>query len=398
MKLLDHQKKALNRMHNGCILNGGVGSGKSFTALAYYFIQNGGVITEDDFIPMDDIDVQDLYIITTAKKRDSGDWEREMIPFLIGTIGEERVTVDSWNNIAKYKDVDGAFFIFDEQRVVGKGAWVKSFLQITKGNSWILLSATPGDCWMDYVPVFIANGYYKNRSEFEREHVIYKRFSKFPAISGYIREGKLIRLRNRLLVDMDFERPTVRHDVDVWCNYDRDAYKRLIKTRFDEEKGVPFTSAGELCYALRKVINTDESRYKMFIDIIKEKKRVIVFYNFNYELELLELLLKKAEVVYSQWNGRKHEPIPDTEDWVYLVQYTAGCEGWNCTETDSIIFWSQTYSYKQLEQAKGRIDRMNTEYKDLYYYHFKTKAPIDICISQALKNKRDFNAREFISS
>lgn len=91
----------------------------------------------------------DLCIITTARKRDTGEWDEELAHFYMSTdpehdIYEHKVVVDSWNNIGKYVGVKNAFFIFDEQRVVGKGAWVKSFYKITQNNEWILLSATPG--------------------------------------------------------------------------------------------------------------------------------------------------------------------------------------------------------------------------------------------------------------
>ena len=234
IKLYDYQKDAVKRMTNGCILCGGVGSGKSITSLAYFHKQYGGVC--NPFKPMKN--PPDLYIITTARKRDTLEWEGELGPFLLSTHAKSnyyknKVVVDSWNNIKKYKDVADAFFIFDEQRVVGNGTWVKSFLKICKSNRWILLSATPGDTWSDYIPVFIANGFYRNRSEFVREHVIYSRFTKYPKIDRYINTGRLIRLRNKILVDMDFNRHTIAHHEDIWCDYDVQKYKAASKLRWD---------------------------------------------------------------------------------------------------------------------------------------------------------------------
>ena len=397
IKLYDYQKDAVKRMTNGCILCGGVGSGKSITSLAYFHKQYGGVC--DPFKPMKN--PPDLYIITTARKRDTLEWEGELGPFLLSTHSESnyyknKVVVDSWNNIKKYKDVTDAFFIFDEQRVVGKGEWVKSFLKICKANSWILLSATPGDTWSDYIPVFIANGFYRNRTEFCREHVIYSRFTKYPKIDRYINTGRLIRLRNKILVDMDFNRHTIAHHEDIWCDYDAQKYKAASKLRWDPFKDEPIRDAGGLCYVWRHIVNADPSRQVALLEIFEKHPKMIVFYNFNYERDILLNLYYGEGVEIAEWSGHAHEPLPENERWVYIVQYTAGCEGWNCIRTDTIVFYSQNYSYKVMEQATGRIDRLNTPYTDLWYYHLKSRSGIDLAIGRALAAKRNFNEGKFV--
>lgn len=392
--LYPYQMDAVKRMSNGCILNGGVGSGKSRTGLYYYFKENGGQM-DPKYIPMKN--PQDLYIITTAMKRDTLEWEGELSHFHMSTdpkinlVNGNNIVVDSWNNIKKYVDVSGAFFIFDEQRVVGSGAWVKAFLKITKSNNWILLSATPGDTWSDYIPVFVANGFYKNKTEFTREHVIYSRYSKYPKIDRYTNTGRLIRLRNQILIDMNFNRQTVAHHEDVFVKYDVPKYKDAIRTRWDPYKNEPIQQASGLCYVLRRIVNEDESRQVALAEILEDRPRAIIFYNFDYELDLLLALASSMDVQVAQWNGHKHQPVPDGDRWVYLVQYTAGCEGWNSIKTDTIIFYSQNYSYKVMTQAAGRIDRLNTPYRDLYYYHLKTRSGIDLAISKALNEKRQFN-------
>ena len=402
IELYDHQFQALRKMKNGCILCGKVGSGKSITALAYYYLNEGGELScliGCDYIPMGD-PPRDLYIITTARKRDMKEWEGEMAPFLLSPDREaslytNRVVVNSWNNIGKYVEVKDAFFIFDEQRVVGSGAWVKSFLKIAKTNEWILLSATPGDTWTDYIPVFIANGFYKNRTEFSREHIVYKRFSKFPQVDRYLNTYRLIRLRDSILVDMDFQRSTVPHHEDIYVRYDISAYRDLTRNRWDPWKNKPIENAGELCYAMRRIVNSDESRAVAVLELMEDHPRAIIFYNFDYELDILKKLDYGEDVRVTEWNGHKHQPVPEGNRWVYLVQYTAGCEGWNCVKTDTIIFYSQNYSYKVTEQASGRIDRLNTPYTDLYYYHLKSRSGIDLAISKALANKKQFNEMRF---
>lgn len=399
INLYGYQLDAVKKMKTGSILCGGVGSGKSRTALAYYYLHEGGQIDSDEYYPMGD-PPKDLYIITTARKRDTMEWENELIPFLLSThpktnLYKNKVIIDSWNNIKKYSEVQGAFFIFDEQRVVGSGSWVKSFLKIAKINDWILLSATPGDTWMDYIPVFIANGFYRNRTEFIREHVVYKRYAKFPQVDRYINTGRLIRLRNSILVNMDFQRRTISHHEDVYVSYDIPKYKNICRTRWNASEDKPIENASEFCYVLRKIVNTDEMRQIAVLEIFEKHPRVIIFYNFDYELELLKGLSYGDDVEIAEWNGHKHQQLPESKKWVYLVQYNAGAEGWNCIKTDTIIFYSQNYSYKVLMQASGRIDRLNTPYTDLYYYHLKSRSGIDLAISKALVTKKKFNESGF---
>ena len=402
IQLRDYQLDAVQNLRTGCILNGGVGSGKSLTSLSYYYMQNGGsegFLTGGDYIPMEDPPM-DLYIITTARKRDTMEWEGELAHFLMSTHDDismysHKIVVDSWNNIQKYKDVKNAFFIFDEQRVVGSGAWVKAFLKITKVNEWILLSATPGDTWSDYIPVFIANGFYKNKTEFLREHAVFARFSKYPKIEKFISTGKLLRLRRQILIDMDFKRETVQHHEDIYVQYDLPTYKDIMKRRWDIWKDEPIINASGLCYALRKIVNADQSRAVKLLEIFESHSKMIVFYNFDYELEILKSLYYGEDVTIAEWNGHKHERTPTTDKWVYLVQYTAGAEGWNCITTDTIVFYSQNYSYKIMHQSAGRIDRLNTPFKDLYYYHLKTRSGIDLAIAKALNSKQKFNESGF---
>ena len=394
--LYPYQKEALAKMKNGCILCGGVGSGKSRTGIAYYFTQEGGQIKPYKRMPFP----RDLYIITTARKRDTLEWEDDLAPFLISTDPNvstygNTVVVDSWNNIKKYQNVYGAFFIFDEQRVVGKGAWVKAFLRIAARNRWILLSATPGDTWMDYVPVFIANGFYKNRTEFTQRHCVFRRYGNYDKVEKYLEQGRLIRLRNEILVKMDYKRPAQRIDIPVWADFDQVEVKRLIKLRWNFEKDEPIGSASELCYLLRKAVNSDPDRVEAIKDILKEHPKIVVFYNFDYELDILKCTDWGSDVTVSEWNGHKHEWIPETSSWLYLVQYAAGAEGWNCTLTDTMIFYSQNYSYRTMEQAAGRIDRVTTPFEKLYYYHIKSRAGIDLAISKALEEKRNFNERNY---
>ncbi len=397
--LYDYQMDAVEKLRNGNILCGSVGSGKSRTGLFYYFKENGGWIDEYGYVPMKK--PQDLYIITTAKKRDSLEWCGELSPFLMSVDPEtnrysNKIVIDSWNNIGKYVDVEGAFFLLDEQRLVSYGSWTKAFLKIAKKNKWILLTATPGDSYMDYLPVFLANGFFKNKTEFTRNHVVYSRFSKYPKIDRFIDTQRLDRLRRRILVNMNYKHQIDAHHEDIYCDHDVKTYKDVTKNRWNVFKDEPIVDAGGLCYVLRQVVNTDVSRQEKLLELLEKHSKLIVFYNFNYELDILRSLAYPKGVEVAEYNGQKHQPIPEGSRWVYLCQYTAAAEGWQCILTNAMVFYSQNYSYKIVTQAAGRIDRLNTPYKDLYYYHLKSRSGIDLAISKALKQKKNFNERRFV--
>lgn len=397
VELYDSQIEVLDKLRNGSILYGDTGSGKSRTAIAYYYKENGGSVRPFRRMVADPLD---LYIITTAGKRDKKEWEEELEPFdlfPIKTIYNHKIVIDSWNNIKKYSSVTGAFFIFDEQRVVGRGQWVKAFLKIAQTNRWILLSATPGDTWQDYIPVFIANGYYKNRTDFINQHVIWRPYVNYPQVSRYVNTAKLLRQRNEILVKMEVKKHTVQHEEDVSCDYNLYLYQRIKKDRWNVFEDKPIETASEVCYALRRVINSDISRQDAFLKLCKAHPKAVVFYNFDYERDILLSLDYVAGTTVAQWNGHKHEPLPTADRWVYLVQYAAGAEGWNCTETDTLIFFSQNYSYKTTKQAKGRIDRTNTPFTDLFYYTLISKAPIEKAIKNTLKSKKEFNERKYVN-
>lgn len=430
VKLLLHQLKVLEKIHNGAVLKGGVGTGKSITALAYYTVhvlgrdtvsndgsvrpkaegstvrrvpvepQAGGEVPGHSLLGSGQlVPPKRVIVITTAKKRDDKDWEKEAAAFAISSdpsASFEGVTleVESWNNIGNYVDVTDAWFIFDEQRLVGSGAWVKAFLKIARSNPWIMLSATPGDGWMDYIPIFIANGWYKNRTEFIRRHVVYKNFSKFPKIDRFVDVGHLVKLRNMVLVDMPYARATTRHIRQVIVQHDIEQFKRVWVDRWHIYEDRPLKDVGEMFVVARKLVNSDPSRLGATMQTLEKHPRLIVFYNFDYELYALRQLGESLNIPTAEWNGHKHQQIPETDTWLYLVQYTAGSEGWNCIVTNATAFYSLNYSYKVFEQSQGRIDRLNTPYFDLYYYVFKSGSRIDQLIQKALSQKRNFNEKE----
>lgn len=393
VSLREHQRTAVDKMSNGSVLAGGVGTGKTLTSLAY-FVESvcGGDLNRDKPVKR----AVKLIVITTAKKRDDLDWEKEGLAFGVMRDAENSYTradmvVDSWNNIGKYVDEVNAFFIFDEQRIVGNGKWVKSFYKIAKVNQWILLSATPADTWIDYIPLFVAHGFYRNRTDFVEQHVVWSFHGKYRKIRGFHGVRHLATLRDRILVEMPYERHTVRHILETDVLFDLDLFDRVWKRRWNVFTDEPLIDVAEMHRVGRRVVNEDSSRLDKIVELHSKHPRLIVFYNFDYELERLRTLPQFIDAEVAEWNGHKHEEVPKSKSWVYLVQYQAGAEGWNCVTTDAIVFYSLTYSHKVFEQAQGRIDRLNTPFVDLYYYVLMSKAKIDKIIWRSVKQKKNFH-------
>ena len=398
------QMQAVRQLQNGSILAGGVGSGKTLTSLAWYLtsVCNAASFKKGGSLAKKKVKVTPtLYVITTAKKRDSLEWEEEAARLGLSTDPEcsftgSSIVVDSWNNIGKYSDREHSVFFFDEQRASGSGRWVKEFLKITKKNTWLLLSATPGDVWMDYLPVFMAHGFFRTRTEFMEDHVIFDRFAKYPKVKRYIGEAKLQRLRRSILVEMPVERHTTRERETVYCDYDRDLYKWVVKNRMDPWTEEPLRDAGGVCRILRKVVSDNDWRSAEAKRILSSNERVIVFYNYNYELDRILAVAESLGVPTAQWNGHRHDAIPGGDRWIYICQYTSAAEGWNCTSTDTVLFWSLNYSWRVTEQCEGRIDRLNTPYSRLKYYFLESHSSIDEAVRRSLSSKKVFNERAFV--
>lgn len=375
-KLLPAQQQAVSNLANGKILIGDVGSGKSITSMAY-------ATSVDPTIK--------IQVLTTAMKRDSGEWWADAMKMSL----PNEMHVDSWNNIKNYVDREGWFFILDEQKLTGTGAWVEAFYKIAKKNKWILLSATPAEVWTDLMPVFIANGFFKNKSEFDRDHVQYARFVKYPKIEKYHDEWHLEDLKKKLYVELPIVKRAKRNEEIINVGFNAYEQKRIWTDRWHIHEDRPLKDAGEMMRLLRKSCNTDIARYETLKALLKRHPKAIVFYNENPELEILRGLSADLGVPVAEWNGHKHEPIPDGDEWVYLVQYLAGREGWNCITTDTVILYSLPYAYRSVVQAYGRVDRLNTPYPVLNLFILKSRAIIDQGIWKSLGHKKDFQAGRF---
>lgn len=397
--LNEQQRKAISQMKNGSILRAETGLGKTRTSLGYFFTRYGGNLGEEfgyegrfkmpSYLP-------NLYVITTAKTRDSKSWERELNVYRLYDNDDFHYVVDSWNNIDKYRDVKDSFFIFDEQRAGGSGKWAKRFIEIAQNNEWVLLSATPGDKWKEYIPIFIAHGFYRNKTDFMNKHCLTNPYRVWDI--KYINEGMLIRHRRDITVYMDKEKPANPNHHNIYAGYDKDKYTLIQRDRWNPYSNEPIQNGADLVRLLRRVVNEDYSRIELVAQILLDHPKLIIFYNFNYERDLLRMFAHSVGIDIAEWNGSLHQNIPSSDSWIYIVQYSAGCEGWNCFETDTMVFYSQDYSYKRMHQAEGRISRLNTPYDNVFYYHILSRSTIDRMISRSLSEKKDFNDSKFLNS
>lgn len=371
----DYQKRAINQMHNGCILCGGVGAGKSLTSLGYI----------DKVYPSGTV-----YIITPARKRNTGEWFDDIRK---NDMDETRFVVDSWNNLSKYKDVKDAFFLFDEQKVSGKGTWAKSLIRIAKSNQWILLSATPGDTYDDYATVLIANGFVRNRTTWYDEYCVTKS-QPFFHIVDHKNKDVIDMMIRRIFIKMDYQsdKKRIERVIPIQARSAGEE-KEILMTHKAPGAQMPFTTFAAAIAYVRMNCYDKSKKTEALRKIIEKHKKIIVFYNFLSEKLEIERAAIDANVTINFYNGQRHDPIPDTDEWVYGVQYNSGAEAWNCITTNAMVFYSPNYSYKTMEQAHGRIDRVNSPYECLYYYMLLNELNIDNKVMNALSSKKDFNEK-----
>jgi hypothetical protein len=389
-----HQIPALSQLSNGSVLVGGTGSGKSYVGLAYFYTKVVGGSFDPPTLPSKKVP---LYIITTAMKRDSFDWEAEAGYFGISKHEDLSVSgpmiVDSWNNIKKYVGIKKAFFIFDEQRTIGYGTWGRTFIKIARQNQWVMLTATPADSWMDLAPIFVAHGFFRNKTEFVYNHVVYSPYTKFPKIRRYLNTEYLESLKDKVFVVMKFDGRPKKHVHTIKVLYDKDKTKLITEKEWNEEQNRPIRNFSEQVSLLRKIINSHPSRVESVLRIHSVAKKIIVFYNFNFELYALKEAFNGLDIVVAEHNGHRHDPLPTGDNWVYLVQYMSGNEAWECHTTNYMVFFSLNYSYRITVQSMGRINRLNTPYEDLYYFRLVSDHKLDKSIDSALSKKKNFNIK-----
>ena len=205
-----------------------------------------------------------------------------------------------------------------------------------------------------------------------------------------------MRNRRQILVPMVYKKVTERKRQLIYSEYNTDNYHKIMKERWNIFEDKPIENASELLQIIRKTVATDPDRKLNAKIMMDAHDRLIIFYNYNYERDVLIEIAEELGKEYFEWNGHAHEDIPDQEQWLYFVQYTAGAEGWNCISTNVIMFYSVNYSFRYMEQAEGRIDRINTPYNVLEYYYLTSHSQIEKDILSTVNRKKNFNASAWV--
>ena len=204
-----------------------------------------------------------------------------------------------------------------------------------------------------------------------------------------------MKFKKEILVNMDDDKATKQWHIDLTCSYDPVLYNAYADSRWNFEEDMPIMNASKLVYMLRKVCNSDPSRLEKLYEICQSHPKLIIFYQFDYERDLITCMLSFKGIPYAEYNGHIHQPIPTGDRWAYVVHLSSS-EGWNCIETDTVVFYSLSYSYRAYVQACGRTDRRTTPFQDLYYYRLKSASKIDKAIMDAHRRKKKFNEANWV--
>lgn len=391
--LYNFQRQLLNSIEENYIIAADTGTGKTMMAIHHYLKHNTG---------------EPLLILAPPQKIKEGGWQRELdfvashynieIPYDIISYG---VLSKRWK---EYKDW---FLVMDECHYVKNPTSQrgKAAINLTKqSTNFLLLSATPSsNGWGDTIAYMIMFGYYKNKTQFLKEHAVYNRidYGNGPVnvVSDYRDQEKLQKLYQSFSIKLAKEDcldlpPLVFEKVHFKPSKE---YNIIKKDRVLGEE--LFDNISKLQHGLRFYANqADKLKYtEMLLEGTEEN--VIIFYNYKQENEELKKIAKKLKKKVFEVSGSKTN-LPDKEKWtslknsVTIVQYQAGAAGIELQYANIVIFHTPTYSYQDYEQALGRAYR-NGQTKKVTVYQYITKNTIETSIYQALAAKKDFTEELF---
>lgn len=391
------QEKILNKSKENYLFHLGTGTGKTIIALHHYIKYS---------YPLD------LIIIAPAVKVKEGGWDRE-IKFVFNELGLEmpKYEVVSYSKLKKYVAKKG-HYIFDECHYIKNSTSLRGKIskELVKkyATCFSLLSATPASKWEEWCNYFILWGICKNKTEFYKRYVVMGRQRygsiEFNTVVGYqntelLKEHIKRRTSKKYTVNDMVEMPDlIEQYIEFKCSSE---YKKIKNDRIMESNGsiIKLDTISKLYSTLRQQANiTDKLEYLEYIINSNEEDNVLIFYNFNYEKDMIinYLKSKKIKVDYIINGVTKNYPIKENfeliNNTVTLVQIQAGGTGIELTYINKVVYFSPTYSYQDYIQSIGRAYRNGQENKVLVY-KFKVLNSIETDIWECLERKEDFNER-----
>lgn len=277
-----------------------------------------------------------------------------------------------------------------------------------RANELVLLSGTPVDgkyerLWTQLNML----GWRIDEKLFWRQYVESETTMRegFPItkVTGYKNEERLVRKMKELgcdflktddVIDLPDQR-FIRIDVPM-----SEYYRKFAKTNVITAFGRDFvgdTVFGDLTAKRQLAAAYSRAKLEAFGDLLDgTSKRLVVFYNFDVELEGLTAELEKRYRSYGVLNGKAHDLLPffDTDDGVALIQYQSGAMGVNLQQADTCVYFSPPLASSLFEQSKKRIHRVGQD-KPCTYYELVSKGTVEEKIYDTLAMRRDYTEKLF---
>lgn len=282
------------------------------------------------------------------------------------------------------------------------------FILKLKPSNVILLSGTPtGGKYEELYSQCKLLGWKINKKAFWDTYVVTRKMDingfSIPIVVGYknvdrlkakLREYGAVFMKTEEVLDLPEQLDNVIK-VESTKEYKKFVKNRLIK--IDGKELVGDTSLTKLLYQRQLASQYNSNKTTMLRDLLESTNdRVIVFYNFNEELEKIEDMCIRMERPVSVVNGQRKDLkcYEKDQDSVTLIQYQAGAMGLNLQKANKIIYFSLPLSSELFEQSKKRIHRIGQK-NSCFYYYLITERSIEEKIYEVLGQRRDFTNKLF---
>ena len=221
----------------------------------------------------------------------------------------------------------------------------------------------------------------------------------YPLIKGYKNVDRLKRKMRQhgcifMKSDEVLDLPQ-QNFIDIKVDVSKE-YKKFSKSgivRFDDVELVGDTTLTKLLYSRQLCGQYSEDKLKAFKDLIESTEdRLIVFYNFNDELEKLKLICEDRPISTVNGQIKALTNYEYYDNSITFIQYQAGAMGLNLQKANKIIYFTPTLSSELFEQSKKRIHRIGQE-KPCFYYQFK--CGVEYKVYDTLSMRKDFTDELF---